>query len=153
VKGKTGFIFTGFMLFFANALCAQMTKPQLQQMYMSYLQEQGYQADIDSDGDIAFKAEGRNFYIIVDEDDPESFRILYANFWEIESEDERSRAAEAASYANSTTKIAKIFLTPDDDTSIDANIFISKPEDFKLFFRRMIDTIFLSRRKFIDEMQ
>jgi hypothetical protein len=32
---------------------------------MSCLQEQGYQEDIDSDGDIAFKAEGRNFYIIV----------------------------------------------------------------------------------------
>jgi hypothetical protein len=51
-----------------------------------------------------------NKSIIVDEDDPESFRILYANFLEIESEDERSRAAEAASYANSTTKIAKVFL-------------------------------------------
>jgi hypothetical protein len=154
MKRNIGFIFTGLMLFFVNALSAQMSESQLQQMYMSYLREQGYQADIDSDGDIAFKAEGHNFYIIVDEDDPESFRILYPNFWEIESEDERSRAAQAASFANRTTKIAKVFLTlSPDDTSIDANIFLAKQEDFKLFFGRMIDVILLSRRKFVDEMQ
>jgi hypothetical protein len=123
MKGKIGFIFVGFILFFCNTLYAQMTKTELQQMYMSYLREQGYQADIDSDGDIAFKAEGRSLYIIVDEDDLESFRILYANFWEIESIDERSRAAEAVSYVNRTTKVAKIYLTSADDTSIDANIY------------------------------
>lgn len=121
-------------------------------MYVTYLREQGYQPNVDSDGDVTFKAEGRNFYIAVDEDDLESFRIIFPSFWEIESEEERLKAYEAAMYATRTTKVARVYITSWDNTSVDANIFVGKPEDFKLHFRRMIDVILIARRDFIDKM-
>jgi hypothetical protein len=122
-------------------------------MYVTYLQEEGYQSNVDSDGDVVFRAEGRNFYIDIDGDDLESFRIVYPNFWEIESMEERIKAHEAAIYATRTTKVARVYITAWDNTSIDANIFVGSPEDFKLHFRRMIDVILIARRDFIDKMQ
>jgi hypothetical protein len=154
MRRKIGFALVAFMLFFAGAShAAQMTKPQLQQMYMSYLAEQGYQPDIDSDGDVVFKSEGMNFYIPVDEDDLESFRIVFPNFWKIESSKERIQVSEAAMYATRTTKVARVYITSNEDTTIDANIFIESPEDFKIHFRRMLDVILVARRDFRDKME
>jgi hypothetical protein len=153
MKGKIFYVVIGLILVLVNGLSAQMTKSQLQQMYVTYLKQEGYQPEVDSDGDVAFKAEGRYFYISVDEDDLEVFTIVFPYFWEIESLSERREALLAASNANRTTKIAKIYLTPDDDTSIIGQTYLVKPDDFKLFFGRMVDAIMTARRKFIDEMQ
>jgi hypothetical protein len=152
MKGKIFFLAVGLMLALAPVLSAQMTRSQLQQMYVTYLTEEGYQPEVDSDGDVTFKAEGRFFYISVDENDLEVFTIVYPYFWEIESESERNEALLAASNANRTTKIAKIYLT-DDDTSIRGQTYLTKPDDFALFFRRMIDAMMMVRRKFVDEMR
>ncbi|MDR0411474.1 MAG: hypothetical protein LBH75_05835, partial [Treponema sp.] len=51
------FVFT--MFFAAFSINAQMSKESLQQMYLTYLTGEGYSPEIDSDGDIKFKAEGR----------------------------------------------------------------------------------------------
>ena len=41
---------------------------------------------LDSSGDVAFKVEGRSYYIAIDEDDLAYFRIVYPSFWEIKDE-------------------------------------------------------------------
>ncbi|MDR3115358.1 MAG: YbjN domain-containing protein [Treponema sp.] len=152
MKGKIVCVAIGLISVLVNGLNAQMTKSELQQMYVTYLKQEGYQPEVDSDGDVSFKAEGKYFYISVDENDLEVFTIVFPYFWEIESASERREALSAASNANRTTKIAKIYLTGDDDTSIRGQTCLVKPDDFKLFFRRMIDAIMAARRKFIDEM-
>jgi hypothetical protein len=137
--------------FGAQALFAQ-TKSELQEMYLGYLREQGYSPSLDSDGDVDFKIEGRNYYISIDEDDPVFFRILYPNFWEIETEEERRKASAVIMSVNRTTKIAEVYITSRDDTSIDASILLNTPQDFKQHFSRMIDAVQLARRKFIQGM-
>ncbi|MDR0402612.1 MAG: YbjN domain-containing protein [Treponema sp.] len=153
MKRKLLFGFIGLMLFCVTGLDAQMTKPQLQAMYTSYLREQGYQPEVDSDGDVVFKAEGRTFWIDVDDTDLQSFRIVYSNFWEIESLPEKEKVYEVANYINRTTKVAKVYVNSrEDDVSMDANIFIENPEDFKTHFRRMIDLLLFEIREFRDKM-
>jgi hypothetical protein len=129
-----------------------MSKESLQQMYLTYLKGEGYLPEIDSDGDVRFKAEGKNLYIDVYEDDLNYFQIVLPYFWEIESESERKKVADAASYVTRTTKVAKVYMEEDDDTSINAEIYIEKPEDFKIHFTRMVNVILLARRKFIERM-
>ncbi|MDR2518386.1 MAG: YbjN domain-containing protein [Spirochaetaceae bacterium] len=146
-------VFVGILLVCASNLNAQMSSAQLQTMYLTYLREQGYQPSVDSDGDIQFKAEGGTFFIIVDADDLQSFRMLYPNFWEIESLSEKAKVYEVVNYINRTTKVAKVFMnTRGDDVSMDANIFIQKPEDFKIHFRRMLNLLISERREFRDKM-
>jgi len=146
-------VFVIFIIVCIANLSAQMSKQELQNMYTSFLKEQGYQSNIDSDGDVQFKAEGRTFYIIVDSRDLQSFRILYPNFWEIESEDEKAKVVKVVNYINRTTKVAKVYLNSrEDDVSMDVNIFVEKPENFKVFFRRMIDLLLEERREFREKM-
>ena len=133
------------------ALFAQ-TKEELQDMYIAYLREQGYAPSADSEGDVVFKIEGRSYYIAVAEDDLEYFRIVYPNFWEIETEAERRKASALIMSVNRTTKLAKVYIESWDNTYIDAAVFLNTPEDFKRHFTRMINTIQTARRKFVDGM-
>ncbi|GHU24074.1 hypothetical protein FACS1894164_09820 [Spirochaetia bacterium] len=128
------------------------SKSDLQNMYLNYLQEEGYRPNIDEDGDVHFKSEGDNYYIIVNDDDPEFFQLLYPNFWEIESEDERIDVALAASYATMQTKVAKIYLTDYDDTSVSVEIYLNNPEDFKTMFPRMLSAIDTALNAFYEWM-
>ncbi len=115
-------------------------RADLQTMYIEYLQDEGYSPKVDEDGDVSFKREGRTFYIIVDEKDLEFFRIVYPNFWPIESDDERDMVALAASYANRRTKVAKAYIDGD-DTWIAAEIYIAEPGDFGRWVPRMMNAI------------
>jgi hypothetical protein len=153
MKKKLLLCLIGLMLFYLNNLSAQMTKTQLQDMYTTYLKEQGYQPEIDSDGDVVFKTEGRNFWIDIDDRDLQSFRIVFSNFWEIESLAEKTKVYEAANYINRTTKVVKVFINSrEDNVSMDANIFIDKPENFKIHFRRMVDLLISEIWEFKDKM-
>jgi hypothetical protein len=140
------------LVLFVLPLSAQYSRKDLQNMYMHYLQAEGYTPKVDSDGDVTFKAEGRSFYIEVNEDDLEFFRVVFPNFWEIESETERAEAAAAASWANMRTKVAKVYLTTRDDTSISAELFVVRPEDFQEVFPRCISVITTALEHFRDRM-
>jgi len=147
------FCFIGISLFCVSYLNAQMSLTQLQNMYSNFLIAEGYKPSVDSDGDVVFKVDGRTFWIDVDEKDPESFRLVYSNFWEIESLAEKLKVYEVMNYINRTTKVAKVFLSPkEDDVSMDANIFVSKPEDFKIHFPRMLDLLLYEIIEFKEKM-
>ncbi|AEJ61961.1 hypothetical protein Spith_1701 [Spirochaeta thermophila DSM 6578] len=108
---------------------------RLQQLYLDYLNDLATQPHIDEDGDVEFRYDGGIYYIIVDEDDPEYFSIIYPNFWEIESEEEHAQALVATDYATAISKVAKIYI-------VDANVWASvemvlpQPEDFTEVFDR-----------------
>jgi hypothetical protein len=67
---------------------------------------------------------------------------VYPNFWEAESLAEMLKIYEVANYINRTKKVVQVYLNSrGDDTTMEANIFIANPEDFKLHFRRMINLL------------
>lgn len=150
---KKMILLIGFIVMVSAALNAQMSRKQMQDMYVSYLRGEGYQPSIDSDGDVMFKAEGFTLYIIVDNEDPESFRILFPNFWEIESAAEKTKAYVVANYINRTTKVAKVYINSQETwVSMDANIYVEEPDDFEPHFRRMIQLLLSEVGEFRDEM-
>jgi hypothetical protein len=134
-------------------LVAAQTKAELQEMYVSYLREESCSPSVDSDGDVVFRFDGLHYYIYVAEDDPAYFRIVYPDFWEIESEAERIKASAVIMEVNRTIKIAKVYITLRDNTSIDAAVLLNTPQDFKRHFSRMLDTIQTARREFIAGMK
>jgi hypothetical protein len=150
-------VFVVFMLLCANYAGAQMTKLDLQQMYFAYLKDEGYLPVIDKDGDITFKAEGKALLISVDVEDQECFRISQLASYDenIDSVATKLKMYKAASLANSTTKIAKVSIIQHDElfvVMIEAQILVEKPADFKLHFKRMINTMVTARRSFIEAM-
>ncbi|MEZ6067482.1 MAG: YbjN domain-containing protein [Planctomycetaceae bacterium] len=128
------------------------TKEQLQEIYMQFLKEEGYVPHVDEDGDVVFKAEGRTYFIGVNEKDPEFFRLVFPFFWEIESEAERTKAFSACNHANLETKVAKVFVVKD-NTWASVELFVQSPEDFKPLFKRSLSAIKVSVDSFAEKMR
>ena len=111
-------------------------------LYMDYLIEEGYRPTIDSDGDVIFKHEGRAYFIDIDTSDEQFFRIVYPNFWSIESAEELARVLYAANYATRMTKVAKVYLRSDGkDTIASIEMFFEQPEHFRSVFRRAMSAL------------
>ncbi|MCX7664946.1 MAG: hypothetical protein N2112_05315 [Gemmataceae bacterium] len=130
-----------------------MTARELAEMYRTYLAEEGFFPKIDEDGDVCFKFEGGNYYLSVDENDLEYFRLVFPNFWSIDSESESEQAIKAAHHTTSTTKVAKVYLTRRDNTIASIEMFCDPPEVFKSVFRRSLSALQSSVMKFRKKMQ
>lgn len=122
------------------------------QMYSEFLRKEGYAPQLDSDGDILFKMEGRTYLIIVDRDDEEFFRIVFPNFWSIENEKERRQVHEAALHATAQTKVAKVFPVRD-DVWASVELFCSPPDSFKPVFRRSMSALAAAIATFVSKMR
>lgn len=129
-----------------------MSKDDLQYLYTEYLTEEGYKPEIDSDGDVSFKREGRTYFIGVDEDDPEYFRVVLANIWPIESEGERRLVVLAADESNNRSKVSKVY-TVKDNVWVSIELFVAQPEDFKGVFRRSMSALDNGVSNFVKKMR
>lgn len=78
-------------------------------LYRAYLEQEGFRPTQESEW-LSFKAEGRSYFIVADEDDPEYFQLIFPGFWSIDSDHARARAYQAANHATAATKVAKIYV-------------------------------------------
>lgn len=115
---------------------AKMSRAQMQQMYSDYLKAEGYKPELDQDGDVVFKREGKTFFIQVSDQDQNYFRLVLPNFWTIESPAERAKVMIAADKTNSLSKAAKVFTTANNNVWVSVEIFVNDPRDFKAIFPR-----------------
>jgi len=127
-------------------------KSDLQNLYVAFLTKEGYAPSIDRDGDVQFKFEGGSYFIGVQEKDPKYFRLVFPNFWRIESERERRKVLIAANDSTAKVKCAKVFMLKD-NVHASVEIFVNSPEDFKPVFRRSISAIRAGVRNFVRKMQ
>lgn len=125
----------------------QYSRQNLQSMYVDFLTSEGYVPSIDSDGDVNFKVEGTNFYIIVNEEDLGFFQIY--QIFGLPTAEQQQNAVAASNYANRSTKVAKTNISSDGKSLIiNGEIFVSNPEYFKLVFRRLISAMQRARENF-----
>jgi len=136
----------------AMAQKASKEKEALQKMYMDYLEEEGYKPEIDSDGDVQFKSEGKTYFINVLEDDPMYFRVVLANIWPIESEEERQQVLVAVDYSNAKAKVTKSYMVKD-NVWVGIEIFLPKPEDFTAVFSRCMSALNNGTAHFVTRMR
>jgi hypothetical protein len=124
---------------------------ELRKIYLSILSDEGFRPEIDSDGDIHFKHEGGNYYILEDSDE-QCIYILYPNFRAIDSE-EQVQALRAAATATRTTKAAKVLLTPKGDSvSAAFESLVSAPPEMRHILVRGLRCIQSAVNKFKEEM-
>jgi hypothetical protein len=128
-----------------------MTKNERAELYQTFIKEEGYVPKIDDDGDIVFKYEGRGYIIILD-DDEEYFRLVFPNFWSIETEDERTKVMVAALNTTSKTKVAKVFPVRD-NVWASVELFCSPPESFRSVFNRSMSALQSSVDIFVENMR
>ena len=130
----------------------EYTKSDLQDIYVSFLKSEGYMASIDGDGDVTFKREGKEYFIGVDERDPQFFRLVIPNIWPIENEAERQKVLIAAHHSTAVAKCAKVFMVKD-NVWVSIEIFVNSPEDFRPLFNRSISALQTGVGSFVEKMR
>ncbi len=135
----------------AKAESPAPTKEQLQQLYMDYLTAEGYRPEIDQDGDVKFKREGKTLFILVTANDPEFFQVILPNIWPIEDENERMKVLAAADYSNATSKASKVFINSS-NVWVAIEMFVASPGDFKGVFNRALASLDNGASKFAEKM-
>ena len=126
-----------------------MTKKKL---FMRYLREEGFRPRIDEDDDIVFKFQGKTHFIETNESDESYFRLIFPNFWQIDTPEAESHALVVMSEVNAEIKVAKIYQRKD---SIHATVemFIDPMEGFKQVFPRCLGCIQAAVAAFREKMK
>lgn len=142
--------------FCCSSLSAQeakvWTKEELQKLYTDFLTAEGFRSEVDEDGDVVFKREGKTYFIGVDAEDPQFFRVVYPNFWEIESFEEHVRVLIAADVSNNRSKVSKVFIV-EENTWGSVELFVERPEDFKAVFYRCLAAVDNGVKNFVAHMR
>jgi hypothetical protein len=130
---------------------AAQTKAELQMMHMGILERAGYEGTVDSDGDVRFVHDESTYFIQVDEEDADFFRLVLANIWPIESELERLQVVKAIDAVNAKVKVAKGFIVGD-NVWISVEVF-HEPGEHEDFLERYVTVIELFVSYYVEEMQ
>ena len=128
-----------------------MTKAERARSFSDYLQAEGYAATTDEDSDIVFKYEGAVYLVVLDDTDTGFFRIVFPNFWPIESESERVKVEKAALAATAGIKVAKVFPVSDNVWAT-IELFTTDIEQAKAVFKRSMLALRAAVNKFAQEM-
>jgi hypothetical protein len=110
------------------------------QAYMEYLRREGYFPELDTDGDIKFRREGGTYYLMAEENDPTYFRLVFPNFWEIESDTERQQVLFAVGEVNADLKVIKIYPVRD-NVWASVEMFLDPIENFHKVFNRAMNVL------------
>ncbi len=87
--------------------------------------------------DVVFKQEGETFVISVDEEDDQFLRIVFRNFWSVESSEEMVRALAMANAVNSRIKVGKIGVVKNQVWAV-AEVFIDSSPELAAFVPRIL---------------
>jgi hypothetical protein len=118
-----------------------MDKQELMQMYVDFLQSEGYRPEISEEsGLVRFKSEGKNYFIMIDFNDHEFFKLIFPNFFPFNNEKEQRKVMRAIDYANERTKVIKMH-TLENNVWATFEMFCYPPEQFKKVWSRALDAI------------
>lgn len=132
---------------------AIMSGSQIGTMYVEWLRGEGYLPELVGDGKlVAFKSESRSYVLMINDQDPQYFQLVYPGFWPIESEAERLKVMKACNAATADTKVAKVYPV-NDNVWVSVEMFLNEPGDFKRHFVRCMSTARSAVQKFVETMQ
>jgi hypothetical protein len=125
---------------------AELTKAQLQGMYLDFLTAKNIKAEADENGDILFVHNLQDYEfryrIRVDPDDPEFFQLFTSDLWRLESEEELADAFFAVNGVNRNVWLAKASVNSRSDGIIfTVQTLLVKPEDFINVFDKLVECL------------
>ncbi len=98
----------------------------------AWLFNEGYKHEIDSDGDVHFKYNGKHIYFTPD-DDETYFRLIMPNIYELENN--RVKVLEACNTITRTYKVVKAYLV-NEKLWLSIEMFVDSTPEVGDFFER-----------------
>jgi len=156
-KKKIGLLIAVFMLFVvpvSHVFSQQYSKSERQDFFVTYLRSEGFQPSVNEYGNVEFRYEGGNYYVVVEDNDTGYFSLVYPGFWRLESRADRIAAASVASAVTRNWRVVKVWLNENEtNVYISAEMFVVNLKDFSRFFYRLLSIITSARNDFNSQMQ
>tara|TARA_B110000090_G_C13105495_1_gene340244 strand:- start:167 stop:613 length:447 start_codon:yes stop_codon:yes gene_type:complete len=126
-------IFAPFLLF------SQSKEDKMQDAYISFLKSEGYTAKVTDAGNISFKYEGENYFLLVTDDE------FYFQVFDFLSNEEgcSNRLKKLVTEVNGSYKTLTAYFGGDDCSSIKfaSSSMLANKEDFKSIFQRSLTMV------------
>jgi hypothetical protein len=108
-----------------------------QQLYIDFLQKEGYVPEVQETGDIRFKIQGEIFVVSPAEDDPHYFKLSYYHKWDPTQTEQVWPMLNAL---NAKFKVVKVSAL-NDVICLTTETFLKEPGDFESLFARCVNMI------------
>lgn len=114
-----------------------MTFYERRDFVREFLAGEGYRPEVDKDGDIFIKKEGRTLYVILDDDDTGYYRVLLPTIDRMEENESKVPYYLACNEGNRVVKVAKVWIQ-EDTVHVTAETFFSDVEAFTKNLERIL---------------
>ena len=115
----------------------------------AWLFNEGYKHEIDQDGDIHFKYEGKHLYFTPD-DDEGYFRLIMPNVYDVDGD--RMKVLEACTTICRKYKVAKAYIV-NDRVWVAIEIFVDSTPEINDFFERACNILIKCHEEIYKEIQ
>lgn len=113
------------------------------------LKSEGYQPEIDDEGDIRFKHDGFSYYLLIYEDDTPYFHLQLPAFHQVKSEEDKAKVFEACNEVNRSSKLAKVTFYPEEMVvSCGAQMLLFNDAHFASTLKRSFSAVLYAGKKF-----
>ncbi|MBO3699015.1 hypothetical protein [Roseivirga sp. E12] len=144
------------LLFLGSALVAhaqfdvkqQLEKKIIQDKYVSFLTDKDYSPEVDEDGDVKFKYKERTFYITIDMEDKNFFRLARLANLKLDSESEITKAKNLCHEVTKDAKVAKVYWI-NGVIWTSSEIVLQEFDDFTSIFDRVLTLTDKAYLKFV----
>ncbi len=103
-----------------------------------WLSSEGYRYEMDEDGDLHFKFQGKHMFFTSDEKDDLYFRILLPNIYEVKGN--RDKVLEACNTISRDLKVVKAFIV-DDSVFLSIEMFVDSTPEIGDYFERCCEIL------------
>ncbi|GAA3997163.1 hypothetical protein GCM10022631_04590 [Deinococcus rubellus] len=119
---------------------------------LDFLAEEGFRPKFDEDGDVFFKYEGYTNVVMTAQGDATAFCLMVPYFWPLEDAAERTRALEAAMYAQMNIRIGRITVMEKDVTAT-VNAYLPDDQGFRAVMLRSLEGLRYLINTFREQMR
>ena len=108
------------------------------ELVKEWLSDEGYKYEIDEDGDIRFKYQGKTFFCTADKNDSQYFRIILPNLYDVENN--RVKVLEAINTVTRDMKVLKAYLV-EDSLWLSIEMFVDSSPEAEDFMERCLNIL------------
>lgn len=139
------------LMFISITANAQTTKEELQQQYLDILENRALTGFVDEDGDIQFEYQEKAYFIGVDENDPEFFRVVMFNIWPISDLLEGNKVLLALDKVGRDHKVVKGYIHSE-NVWLAIEMFVNSPQDAANLLDRCLQSLEEAALTFVEAM-
>lgn len=121
-------------------------------LYTDFLREEGYAPKTTDDGSVQFKFEGRTFYLDVEENDKQYFRLSKV-IWDLEDETVDLKVFKITNEVSAGAKLAKLYITRNRYIWVSVEMLIDSTPNLGDFFFRIIGIINYAEQRFLEKIK